>query len=167
MSTFKTILDRRSIRKYTDEKISKEDQLKIVKAGMYAPSARNTRAWKFIVINDKEKLNQLAEAHPYGGMLKNAAFAILVCGDIKLEETKEYLAINCAAATQNMLLAAKYMDIGSVWLGVFPREKRMQDISNLLNLDKTFIPISLVSFGKATETKEFPQRFEENKIEFI
>lgn len=166
MSTYKVILNRRSIRKFKDEKISKEDQEKIVRAGMYAPSARNTRAWKFVVINDKELLVQLSEIHPYGKMLSQAAFAILVCGDNKLEDTEEYLAINGAAATQNMLLAAHYMEIGSVWLGVYPREKRMKGIAELLNLQDNFIPISLTAFGKADEEKEFPQRFEEEKLEW-
>ena len=147
MNTLDAILNRRSIRKFTSQIISKELINQLLEAGMYAPSARNTRAWHFVVIENREVLDRLAVAHPYGKMLMQSTLAILVCGDDSLEETKGYHAVNCSAATQNMLLAAHELEIGSVWLGVYPREQRMLDIATLLELPNKFMPIKLIAFG--------------------
>jgi nitroreductase len=162
-----TILNRRSIRKYTDAPIPKEQIEEIIRAGMYAPTAKNTQAWHYVVIQDKELLKQIAEIHPFGKMLAKAACGILVCGDRKLEELDGYNAVNCSAATQNMLLAAHELGIGSVWLGVYPREERIQEIARILKLEDQYLPISLISFGYSEVKKDLPERFDEAKITWM
>ena len=164
MNTIQAILNRRSIRKYADKSLSKDLILQLLKAGMYAPSARNSRAWQFVVIQNREMLNQLSQLHPYGKMLQEAASAILVCGDRSIEKTEGYLAINCAAATQNILLSAHELGLGSVWLGVYPRQERMNEISEFLQLPGHLMPVSLISLGYPAEQRAFPGRFELEKI---
>ncbi len=73
---------------------------------MYAPSARNEQPWHFLVINERDMLKRIMEIHPYASMLSSASHAILVCGDEELELSKGYWSVDCAAATQNILLAA-------------------------------------------------------------
>src|SRR6056297_2684657 len=121
-----TIKTRRSIRKYKPQKIKEGTILEIIKAAMYAPSARNQQPWHFIIVNDEKKLNELAVIHPYGKMVSGASHAILICGDEKLELSSGYWPVDCAAATQNLLLAAPSIDLGAVWLGVYPRDERMK-----------------------------------------
>jgi nitroreductase len=161
-----TLLTRRSIRKFKSDKISEEITNKILKAAMYAPSARNTLSWQFLVINKKETLETLAEIHPYGKMLKEAPLAILVAGDKSLESNENYLAINCAAATENILLAAHSLQLGSVWLGIYPKLERMKAMVDLFKLPAEIIPISLVAIGYPNEEKDFPQRYFPEKIHF-
>lgn len=133
---------------------------------MYAPTARNTQSWQFIVIENKDILKKLSEIHPYGKMLIQSPLAILVVGDKILEKDEKYLAINGAAATQNLLLAAHALKIGSVWLGIYPKQERIIAISDFFKLPSEIIPISLVAFGYADETIPFPKRFNLNKVHY-
>lgn len=164
MNTIEAILNRRSIRKYADKPVDKEVILQLLKAGMYAPTARNSRAWQFVVIQNREILDHLSQLHPYGKMLHQAPFAIVVCGDRNVDKEEGYLSINCAAATQNILLAAHELGLGSVWLGLYPRTDRMKDISEFLELPDHLMPVSLISLGFPAEQRPFPERFEIEKI---
>ena len=160
------ILTRRSIRKYINKPIEKEVIEKLLEAAMYAPSAHNSQSWQFLVISDKEKLIAISKFHPYAKMLIEAPLAILVCGDKKKEESDLYLSINCSAATQNILLSAHAMGLGSVWLGVFPKPERIIPLRNLFNLPDDIVPISLIAIGYPAEHKEKPQRFNEENIHY-
>ena len=122
MELREAVLNRRSIRKYEKKKVEDDKIKSILQAAMYSPSARNYQPWHFIVINDREILDRVPAVHPYADMIYGAPMAILVCGDRNLEPMDEYLAINCAAATQNMLLTAHDQGLGAVWLGVYPRK---------------------------------------------
>lgn len=112
MDLIEGILTRRSIRKYKQGQVSQNQINTILKAGMYAPSARNQQPWHFIVITDRDILNQIMQVHPYAGMLSEAQLAILVCGDKTLELSKDYWVVDCSAATQNILLAAHGIGLG-------------------------------------------------------
>lgn len=164
MDAIKAILTRRSIRKYTQQEISEELIHELIIAGMHAPSARNIQPWQFIVVNNREMLDKLAIAHPYAKMLNQAVLAILVCGDKKLQEAVGYIVQDCSAATQNILLAAHAHGLGSVWLGMYPREERIQNISKLLEIPDHILPVSLISIGYPDEHKKAPDRYNEEKI---
>lgn len=164
METLQAIHTRRSIRKFKNKNISEEQITKLLEAAMFAPSARNTQSWKFIVINKRDLLDRIPHVHPYAEMCYEAPCAILICGDKTLEALEGYIALNCAAATQNLLLAAHDLGLGAVWLGVYPRKERMEPISKLFNLSETIIPISLIAIGYPDETVEAPDRFNEEKI---
>lgn len=165
MNTLECIKTRRSIRRYDRTRVI-PDLLtdKLIEAGMYAPTARNLRGWHFIVINKKAILTELSDIHPYGKMLADASLAILVCGDLNIEPEEAYNAINCAAATQNILLAAHDMGLGAVWLGVYPRKDRMDGVRNIFHLPINALPVSLISIGYPSEEKEIPERVEKGKI---
>ena len=165
MELYDGLISRRSIRRYTGEKIG-EDQIKaIIRAGMYAPSARNRRPWHFIIVDDREVLKKIMKIHPYSAMLSEASHAVVVCGDEKLENGPGYYKLDCSAATQNMLLAAHAMDLGAVWLGVEPRKERITGISSILALPDHIHPLSIVSVGVPVKiSKEVPERFEPEKI---
>jgi len=164
MEALNNILTRRSIRAYTDKQIDQEIIDQLLQAAMSAPSARNTQSWQFVVLKSREILNKIPNFHPYSEMLKTAPLAICVCGDYTLEKDINYLNQNCAAATENILLAAHSLGLGAVWLGVFPREKRVNGIIDLLNLPDHIVPISLISLGYPAEYKEQSDRFDRNKI---
>jgi nitroreductase len=166
MNTFEAILTRRSIREFTAEPINKGMQKKLLQAAMQAPSARNTQAWQFVVIDDRKLLREISNFHPYADMLKHAPLAIATCGDYQLEDSLDYLALNCAAATENILLAAHSFGLGAVWLAIYPRKKRIKDLKYLLNLPKEIVPISLVAIGNPKESKGLADRFNTEKIHY-
>ncbi len=166
----KVIYTRRSVRSYADKEIPEEDILKILKAAMLAPSAGNEQPWHFIVVRSREKLRKLAEAHPYGKMVARAAAAIIVCCDPKLSKYPYPMWVqDCSAATQNILLAARALGIGSVWIGVYPVEDRMEAIRNVLGIPRDVIVFSLVPLGYPHSENDFyeaPDRFKEERIHY-
>ncbi len=164
MELLKGVLTRRSIRKYSSGDIQPDHVKSILEAAQYAPTARNQQPWHFVYTQSHNDLQALSELHPYGKMLANASLAILVCGDLKKDPTESYLIQNCAAATQNILLAAHSINLGAVWLGVHPREKRMQAMIDFFELPAHIIPISLVSIGYPDELPAHPERFNANLV---
>ncbi|AGK62087.1 Nitroreductase [Archaeoglobus sulfaticallidus PM70-1] len=156
MDCLEMIYTRRSIRKYSGRKIKDVKIEKILKAAMLAPSAGNEQPWHFIVVRDKERLKKLAETHPYGKMLASADAAIAVCAELSLSKYKHDMWVqDCSAATQNILLSARMLGIGSVWLGVYPVEDRMKSIAELLEVPDGVVVFSLVSLGYPESDDDF------------
>lgn len=166
MNTLEAIISRRSIRKFEEKPVPQEMVEKLLKAAMYAPSAKNYRPWHFLVINERTKLDELSDLHPSAKMLKTATLAILVCGDRNLDPMDGYLAINASAATQNILLAAHEMGLGSVWIGVFPREERIEEMVRYFNFPENILPVNLIAIGWPGEERPVPERFEPQKIHY-
>ena len=164
METYKAILTRRSIRKFRYAPIKTSTLEKLLKAGMYAPSARNTQSWQFVVITSRKILKDIPKVHPYSKMCRTAGAAIIVCADLRIESSLKYNSLNCANASMNILLAAHEMGLGSVWMGVYPRPARIKDVTKLLNLPSNIVPISIIALGKPDEKKEIPDRFNKDRI---
>lgn len=164
MNVLEAILSRRSIRKYIDKPVSQEDINELIKYAMYAPSAVNKQPWHFIVIDNREVLDAIMKFHPHAHMLAQAAAAILICGDEQLAHTPAYWPVDCSAATQNLLLAAHGKGLGAVWLGIYPREERIQAMKLLMQLPEHIHPFSLVSIGYHAEAPRIANRFKPERI---
>jgi nitroreductase len=160
------ILKRRSIRRYSGAPVNKSDINLLLRSAMYAPSARNQQPWHFIVIDDRSLMTEIMSIHPYAGMLGDAELAILVCGDEDLELSSGYWPVDCAAATQNLLLAAHSLGLGAVWLGVYPRDERQKGIRQLFKLPPRVHPFSLISIGHPAEQKPIPDRYKEDRVRY-
>lgn len=161
-----TILNRKSIRKYKDIKISDEVVEELLRAAMAAPSAGNEQPWEFIVLRDKEIMRKITEFHPFSKMLLNTDVAIVVCGDKAKEKFDGYWVQDCSAATENILLAAEDKGLGAVWLGVYPLEDRVDSIKELLNLPESVIPLSIVPIGYPDEQRKPADRFNKERIHY-
>lgn len=166
MEVIEALLGRRSIRKYKDQKISNENINEVLKAAMYAPTAMNLKAWQFIVIDDKAVLVQTINSIPYAEMLKQSAAAILVCGDSEIEKNESWLLQNCSAATQNILLAAHGLGIGSCWIAIHGMDDVYKKIKNQFKLPDNIIPVSLISLGYPDEVVTAEERFKQEKIHY-
>jgi nitroreductase len=99
-------------------------------------------------------------------MIKEATLAIIVCGDLTLETNIGYIIQNCSAATENILITAAYLGLGSVWLGVYPREDRMKGIKDLFKLPDDIFPVTLIPIGHPAEEKLPKSDFDWNKVRF-
>ncbi|HXY53456.1 MAG TPA: nitroreductase family protein [Nitrospirota bacterium] len=164
MDALTTIFSRRSIRLYTTKSVSREMVVEILKAAMSAPSAGNERPWHFIVLTDRAILDAIPKFHPYSAMLKQAHVAILVCGDMTLEKHEGYWTLDCAAATENILLAAHAKGLGAVWCGVYPTKERVANLKKLLNLPGHIVPFSLIPLGFPAEEKQTQDRFDGSRV---
>ncbi|MGI6130055.1 MAG: nitroreductase family protein [bacterium] len=166
MDALQVILSRRSIRKYTDQSVSAEIIDQLLKAAMSAPSAHNQQPWRFVVIRERTLLDEVPKFHPYAQMLKSAPVAILVCGDEKALSAPNYWPQDCAAAMQNILLAAHALNLGAVWLGVYPRKSRVEALRELLNIPPYVTPFALVALGYPAEEKPPANRYDPSHVHY-
>lgn len=166
MEIQEALLNRRSIRKYKEQKISKENIDEILKAAMYAPSAMNLQGWQFIVIDNKDVLIETIKSIPYAEMLRQSAAAILVCGDSLVEKNESWLLQNCSAAIQNISLSAHGLGIGSCWIAIHGMDDVYKSIKIQFTLPENIVPVSLISLGYPDEVLEAEERFKEEKIHF-
>jgi nitroreductase len=157
-----TIFARRSIRKYTSESVNEENIQTLLEAAMAAPSASNRKPWQFIVVTDRGTLDALAESHPHGKMLFDAPLSISVCGD--LSDMERYWVQDCSAATENLLLAVTALGLGAVWLGVHPKEERVEAVRQVLGLPDQITPLNLISIGHPAEEKQSRTQFDASRV---
>jgi nitroreductase len=157
-----TIFSRRSIRKYTEEPVPEEKVRTILEAAMAAPSASNRKPWHFVVVTEKETLNRLADAHRYGKMLHEAPLCIVVCGDESVAQ--RFWQQDCSAATQNILLAAQALGLGSVWCGVYPSEERVREVSEILGIKAPVKPLNLIAVGYPAEKKGPRTQYDDSRV---
>jgi nitroreductase len=168
MDALETIRTRRSIRSFLDRAVPEELIERLLGAAMQAPSARNQQPWQFVVIDDRKLLDEIPSFMPNASMVSKAPLAILVCGDLSLEKSEGYWVVDCAAATQNMLLAAHALGLGAVWCGVYPREPRMEGLRKLVGLPENVKAHSLVVLGYPAgevppEDRFRPERVKRNR----
>jgi nitroreductase len=166
--TIKAIMGRRSIRKYKPTPVDNETIETILRAGASAPSASNRQPWEFIVITKKEMREKLAEAHPYAKMLLQSPVCIIVCGNRERfypeKEVQDYWAQDGAAVTENMLVAANSLGLGTVWCGVFPRKERVQAVTNVLKLPSDIIPLNLIALGHPDEDPPVKDKWRDERV---
>lgn len=164
MELMEGLLTRRSVRQYTNQKVSPADMTDIVKAAMFAPSARNQQVWEFVVITDQDKLAAFSAGLPSAPMAKTAAFAVAVCADLNRAASPEYWEQDCAAAMQNMLLACHAKGIGSVWVGMHPHEERENVVKKVCHIPENIKVHSLRIAGYPEKPAQEAQRFHEEYI---
>jgi nitroreductase len=155
---------RRSIRNYTDQPVPKEMIETIIRAAMAAPSAGNQQPWHFIILTERAKLDAIPAFHPYSKMVEKAPVAILICGDPDGRKWPAYWPQDCSAATQNLLLAARDLGLGTVWAGVYPDEGRMAGFRQLLAIPENIYPFSLIPVGWPAGDFQEMRRFHPQRI---
>jgi len=160
----KSILTRRSIRRFTSQPVSDEIIREFLQAAMSAPSAGNEQPWEFVVITDRKILDQIPKIHPYAQMCGEAPAAILVCGDMTRESHQGFWVQDCSAATENILIAVNDKGLGAVWVGVYPREDRVEGLRKLIGLPAHIIPFALIPVGYPAEIKPPPSRFDPARV---
>jgi nitroreductase len=166
MDALEAIFQRRSIRQYKAGHVPDEIIELLLKAAMYAPSAVNKQPWHFIVFRSPQIIQQIVTNHPNAAMLRQADAGLLICWDELLQHDSGYGPVDCAAATQNILLAATSQGLGSVWVGLYPRIHRMEFIHELFDLPEHIRPFSIVSLGFPAEEKPLPSRFNKERIHY-
>ena len=150
MEALEAIKGRRSIRKYQSKAIPGEVLNQVLEAGRWAPSASNFQPWKFVVVKNDKAKEELARTATYGSFLTDAPVAIAVVID---PWSSNHPVEDGAAATQNMLLAAHALGLGSCWIGSYNSayENRAKSILGVPD-DRRLL--SLISLGYPAESKE-------------
>lgn len=167
METLDAIMTRRSVRAYTTETIADREIETLLRAAMQAPSAVNEQPWEFVVIRDRTLLDRIPDFSPYASMVKRAPLGILICADTRRLAIEGFWQQDCAAATENLLLAAHALGLGAVWTGVYPLEDRVAGFARLCRLPEGIVPFCFVVVGRpahrtAAADRFLPERVHEN-----
>jgi nitroreductase len=157
---------RRSVRAYRQQEVGDDLVRDILQAAMAAPSAVAKDPWELIVVRNRQMLHEIAAGLPNGGMLRDAALGIVVCGDLERAHDRQlsYLLQDCSAAIENLLLAVNMLGLGACWLGVHPREDRAAHLRQLLHIPEPVIPIAAIAIGWPAESPAPRTRYRENAI---
>ena len=154
--TIGNLFARRSIRAFTAEPVDPVQVQMLLKAAMAAPSAGNRKPWHFIVLTDARVREALATAHPHAAMAAQSPLVLVPCGEPSLSfpDRQEYWIQDLAAATENILLAATGLGLGSVWCGVHPVPERVEAVRRILGVPGHVVPFALIAMGHPAEQKE-------------
>ena len=158
------IHQRKSVRKYLDKPVSREHLEILLRAGMAAPTAADKRPWVFVVVTDKSKLVVLAEELPYTKMAKDAAAAIIVCGDTRKALNSDVWVQDCCAASQNILLAAEATGLGAVWSGIYPEYFKINHVRRVLDIPMEVIPLNVIPIGWPTGEEQPKDKWDPSNI---
>ena len=164
------ILQRKSVRAYTDRAVSHEQLDTLIRAAMAAPTGRDMRPWHFIVLEGRHQRSPLAEQLPYAKMLAEAQAAVVVCGDMSVTDKEGNPSRNwtfdCSAATENLLLQAEAMGLGAVWTGVYPYDERIEAVKQVLHLPDHLIPINVIPIGYPKGDPQPKDKYDPAKVEY-
>lgn len=166
MTTYNTILYRRSIRKYLDKKVEDKDLKKILKAAMASPSARGQTCWEFYIIKDKDKQKEIKSLSIHYNF--NSPLQIVVAANLdNLVKDDTFWIQDISAATQSILLMATELNLGTCWCGIYPKIEAVEKFRQILNLKNNIVPVSLIHLGHSAEAKEPRTRYDNSKITII
>ena len=160
MELFEAIKQRASEREYQDKTVPDELLVKIVDAGRRAPTARGVEPWRFVIVQEKKTLKEIASFAENGAFIKNAAAVVAVF----CQDTKYYLEDGCAA-TENILLAATALGLGACWIAGDKKEYAPK-IAQLLNAGQELKLVSIVAIGWPKQTSRQKKKLTVDQVLF-
>ena len=163
--TLQTIFRRRSIRKFTEQPVDNQTLTLLLKAAMSAPTASNSQPWEFIAITEPEILDRIRGTLHFARY--NAPAAIVVCGNPSIANNssgKRYWDQDCSAATENILIAATSLGLGTVWIGIHPLPSIIKPMRDVLEVPEHVTPLSMVYIGHPAEEKTARTQYDEHRV---
>ena len=157
---------RRSTRRFNGQPIEPGMIQDLLEAAMAAPSAVAKDPWHFVVVQNPVTLDRLASGLPDGRFLAQAAAGMAICGDPARahENQLSFLLQDCSAASENLLLAATQLGLGSCWLGIHPKEERIQMVREILHIPSSIIPVCLIALGWPAQRTEARTRYRSTAV---
>ncbi len=163
------IAQRKSVRHYTSQPVSEKQFELLLRAAMAAPSAKNIQAWEFIVVTDRSKLDTMGNSLVHAKMLLQAPAAIVVCSDVSKFPAESELnwISDCAAATENILLAAEAIGLAAVWTASFPYPERIAVVREAVgNMPGEIVPLAVIPVGYAAREEKIKDKWHPKKIHY-
>jgi nitroreductase len=155
-------MGRRSIRNFTEQSVSEEEVKTLIDAARHAPSAGNIQPWEFIIVRKPEVKHKLAVAALHQTFIEEAPVVVVVCANEEMSRSGYgsrgatlYCLQDTAAATQNILLTAHAMGLGTCWVGAF----REDEVKEALNIPDDVRPVAIIPVGySTTKPSQRPRR---------
>lgn len=170
-AVLENIANRKSVRSYKSDPIPGEMVEKMLRAGMSAPTAMNRQPWAFVVVDNPDTLKSLAGKLKHAKMLEGAPLAIIVCAEshftnhagISVENM--FWQQDCAAATENILLAAEALGLGAVWTAASDPE-RSAIVRDALGMEPKFAPFCVIPIGYPAGDEKPKDKWKPEKIHY-
>ena len=162
------IMTRTSIRQFTADPVPQDVVEQLLRAGMAAPTAMNSQPWEFVVLNDRDTLDRLAGKLRYAKMLERAPLAIVVCARTTFldregrERENIFWVDDCAAATENILLAAHALGLGAVWTAA--KDDRGAIVRDALGIPEGYATLNVIAIGYPAENPAPKDKWKPEKI---
>lgn len=153
---------RQRVREFTDAPVSDEQVEAMLKAAMAAPSVQDRRPWHFVVVRKRKTLDKLARVHKYAYMLAQAQLAIVVCGDQKVSE--KYWVEDGCVATQNLLLAARALGLGGVWISIYPKKKHQNAVREMLDIPDRMGVLCVLAMGTPAKREHIGTKYDLERV---
>jgi len=159
---FSIIKNRRSVRVFQEKEVERDLIKKAIEMAAWAPSACDIQGWKFIVVDDKNKKQQIVDL---GGSIniRSAPAGILVLYDNRSKDTEyaDYIQ-SASAAIQNLLLTVHYLGLGACWICHLPPKRQLR---KLFKIPGYLSPIAYIIVGyKKNEPVERPRKYSLEEI---
>jgi len=131
---------------------------------MAAANSGDQQPWRFIVVDNPQLRDELASLEIERGPYYRSPQLIVVCGDIGSMKWKMHWLADCAAAIENLLLAANALGLGAVWQELYPYHERVAKVRQLLGIPATVYPMAVISIGYPAEVKAPVDRYDPAKV---
>lgn len=143
------IKQRHSVRQYKPDPVPEEALKEIIEAAFSAPTANNVRPWHMLVVTDPAKRAALSQVHQYASFCVNAPAVMVVCGDER--EASHWWIEDCSAATENAMVQAAALGLGTCWIGIRGSDERGYDredmVRNLLGIPDHMRVLCIFTLG--------------------
>lgn len=166
-----TIFTRRSIRSFIKEKKVEQEKVDILlRAAQQAPSACNKQPWEFLVLDDEKIIDSIAPIDKHYVFAAKAPLVIIVLGNEKTSYRGEnglvWYPQDLSASIQNILLQAAELGLGSVWIGTYPDEKRINGLKKHFNMPEHITPFAVIAVGYSEDKHKFVDRYDSSKVHY-
>lgn len=166
-----TIFTRRSIRSFIKEKKVEQEKVDILlRAAQQAPSACNKQPWEFLVLDDEKIIDSIAPIDKHYVLAAKAPLVIIVLGNEKTSYRGEnglvWYPQDLSASIQNILLQAAELGLGSVWIGTYPDEKRINGLKKHFNMPEHITPFAVIAVGYSEDKHKFVDRYDSSKVHY-
>ena len=177
--TIKTILQRKSVRSFTDQPIPAEYMEAMLKAAMAAPTGSNIQPWHFVVLTDKTKYEKVFENNFNMRIFNSAAAVVVFCADTTVarpprDNPNDTPIVrpngtwrdDLGACTENFLLAAESLGLGAVWTAAYPYSDRYASMKRELGLPDPILPYCAVAVGYPAGDEQPKDKWKPERIHY-
>lgn len=169
-AVLQNIMTRTSVRKFKQQPVEEVKIEALLRAGMASPTSSDMQPWHFVVLKDKEDIEQYAASNKYHAEdIKKTPLFIFVCADttrMAEGQGKELWVQDLSAVSENILLAAHAMGLGACWTTIYPIQKKVMGISRTLRLPGNLIPLNGIIIGYPDEPLQPKDKWDEKKITY-
>jgi len=155
------IFKRRSCRSFKDKPVKLDDVKEMIYAAMQAPSAMRQIPWEFVIVDKNEIPNLINCSHGAGSLKECDKVVIFVMrNDLRCPE---FLEQDMSSCIENFMLEGCNLGLGTIWIGTYPHEERVDFLKKYLNIDNPYIPYAMVGVGYPKDENLF--KFDETRFD--